>query len=192
MKSRIILIAGIVIALVSCQDMGKANYVNWVRTHLKQEVNSSPFRFEALHKPGPYVVLLQEGKDILKSDFEQQTKALEGMLFFDLKISMEDRNADVLTYQTSSKAEKQERLNYFSFDFQKAIYLDINGEKIPCSRYHFEHSYDLTNERSFVIGFETPASIENMPATIRIESAAFGTEAININFNQTAIPTIAI
>ncbi len=95
-----------------------------------------------------------------------------------LKISRADEQIDLLNNKDLTDKELQQLLYYFSYTFQKDIYLETENGLNPCVLYHFERSYDLKGSRNFILGFTEPN--DNEPKKIVIDSPVFNSGPVKI------------
>ncbi len=132
-------------------------YVIWVRdkeNHLVKEKNIDEIKFSSLYKPYNYIVCNEQKTEEIKSTtLSESIKQLEGMVYFDLKIAIEDGQGELLKHKLSSPQEYQNRVEYYAFKMQKDIDL-VNGlDTIPCALFHFERTYDIAPYSNFILGF---------------------------------------
>ncbi|MDQ3395276.1 MAG: hypothetical protein M3512_14345, partial [Bacteroidota bacterium] len=120
--------------------------------------------------------------------FEAEVDHLQ---YYLLKIEVAGSNMDFLNHGIQSIQEKQEKIYYFSYLFQDDIYLEEEGEKLPCVLFHFERAMDMKNSRTFVLGFEKPLK-ESESACLIINSDQFDAQNIKIKISKKNIPNLKI
>ncbi len=174
-----------VFLFVACgkKELLPQDYSSWVKDysngiHKKREV--SKIVFDVQHKPSDFIILNEKGGAVDKSIFLKRTQELQGLQYYTLKINIAGDKQDFLKYGIQSEKEYYDKLYYYSFNFQKDIYLE-QGEKIfPCKFFHFERSYDLTASRTFIIAFENTDNTADK--TLVINSKDLGLGPVKINF----------
>lgn len=181
-------------ALVCCSfscssALEKESYLEWVQDyenglHVKKEAGE--FIFDLQYMPDDYVWLQrQEGID---GDKEDREKTLQTYI---LTVSNRKHETDLVDYIGKSPEEKQRTLYYFSYLFQDDIYLEENGERLPCVLFHFEKPIDLKHSRTFVLGFENPAE-DSEGNRLVIHSPKFNSLPVKINIVKKNIPALKL
>jgi hypothetical protein len=160
-------------------------YARWISDyahgiHKKKEIK--PYVFDVQLKPHDFIILNEfRGQINDSASYMKRKRELGGMQYFDLKIS--SAGGDLIKSGASSEAEYQQRLYYFSFDFQKDISLMDGDKMLPCGLFHFERSYSLSATRNFVLGFQGGGSEEN-DKTLVIDSEVLGLGTVKIKFDK--------
>lgn len=111
-------------------------------------------------------------------------------LYFDLSITVANQEWDLLKYNNTTEQAYHQKSYYFSYTFQKAIFLEIAGKKYPCTLFHFERSYDLAKRRTFVLGFDVGTPTENYESTFIIDSEVLPVGILRVAFNPQKLPTL--
>jgi hypothetical protein len=111
-------------------------------------------------------------------------------LYFDLSITVANQEWDLLKYNTTTEQEYHQKSYYFSYTFQKDIFLEIAGKKYPCTLFHFERSYDLAKKRTFVLGFDVGTFTENYESTLIIDSEVLPVGILRIAFSPQKLPIL--
>jgi hypothetical protein len=101
-----------------------------------------------------------------------------------LKISLDNNAGSIIEYGATSDQQVQSRHYYFSYQFERDIYLEEGDAKLPCVLYHFEGGNDLSSERSFILGFEN--KIKSDEATLVIHSDNINSIPIRIKISKKA------
>lgn len=93
-----------------------------------------------------------------QASFDTLVKGYEGLLFFDLEISIDHFNEEMIHYglAANDEASFENRVSYYSFGMQKDICLVLGGkDTIPCTAYHYERNYGVSPQNHFMLGFRT-------------------------------------
>jgi hypothetical protein len=93
-----------------------------------------------------------------QASFDSMVKDYEGQLYFNLEVSIDHFNEEILHYKMDPSAGGafEERVNYYSFNMQKDICIVIaEKDTIPCTMYHYERNYGISPKNNFMLGFET-------------------------------------
>lgn len=146
------------LSLSNCkQRFSPQEYSLWVTSldnglHKKTIVNN--FIFDVQYRPLEFIVINEKrGKIEDLKAFQARKDELKGLQYFTFKVSL-DNNEDFLKYGIKSEQEYYNRLYYYSFAFKDHVKLKVGNKELPCRILHFERSYDLSKERSFIVGFE--------------------------------------
>lgn len=182
----------LLVAMGCNQTLDKVEFVDWVRQNMNKEKTRGDYLFEVLHRPAEYEVLMRHGKSIGEESFREEKAKLDGMTYYELKIGVKGGKEDIMNYQSGNAQEKQQRIYYFSYDFQEDIYLEINGQKIPCALFHFERSYDLANTRKFMLGFSLGNDTTIETTTLVLNSQLLNTGPVKFKFDHTKQPVLAL
>ncbi len=167
------------------KSLDKTEYVKWVQDKengLHKIKTIEKITFDVQYKPYDFILLKELRGNSDSIQFNLRKRDLEGLEYFDLKLSLE--NQDLLKHGVTSPQEYQERLYYFSFDFQNDIQLFQGDTSYSCKLFHFERSYNLTTDKSFVLGFDKPVKGYQEDMVLRIDSRMLGVGTINIKFNK--------
>ncbi len=131
--------------------------VDWVQdvnNGLKQEKTIGEISFSLQYKPYSYIISMEERSDSISASIVgSKTKELEGMEYYDFKIKLNNGSGEVLKYNLSSVEEYAKRVEYFSFQMNKDLWLVEGSDSIPCSLFHFERGYDAAPYSTFLLGF---------------------------------------
>lgn len=181
--------------LGSCgnSQLAPADYVAWVNdasNGLYKEKQVQPLTISAVYKPIPYIIANEKrSNQIDPIEYQQRKEELAGMQYVTLKLGIIGEQKDITNYEVQTDADLQERLSYLSFAMQKDIQLIDGQDTLACALYHFERSYDLTPQRTFVLGFEkksTPATDK----TLVLDLPYFNTGPIKLAFKADDLQAI--
>lgn len=160
--------------------------MKWVideKNGLSQKKVVGDLTFEAQYEPALYS-LLKNNQPITKTNLARQ----EGHLIT-LKITSPNVKGDLLKWNTKNEEEFGEKLQYFSFSFEKDIFLEVKGKRYPCSWSHFERSADVRPQASFVLFFDKQVPLEGDRVLI-IDSPQLNVGTIKIKFLNTPLPSV--
>jgi hypothetical protein len=174
----------------SCsKELEREDYIKWVRdpkNGLHTIKESSGFVFDLQYQPSDYVWLQSSEKGQINSVYQP-----DNIQHFMLTVSLTNPALDLINSNIDNNGEKQEKLYYFSYQFQNDIQLEENGKSLPCVLFHFERPQDLKNGRTFLLGFENQDQKVKV-AKVVIQSEQFGSLPIRIKVNKENIPTLKI
>jgi hypothetical protein len=147
------------------------------------------------YKPIPYVIANElRTNDIKNTTYQARTKELEGMQYYNLTLDINDAR-NILNYKVSNMAHQQDRIQYLSFGMQQDIYLEEDGKELPCKLFHFERTYNIAKERTFLLAFEQAPNTRFKEKTLVINSSMLGPGPIKIKFlakDLTQLPMMEI
>lgn len=165
-------------------------YIGDVKNGLHQIKKVGDWEFDVQYNSCAYIVANElRSNDLKVNDFNEHMKNLEGLHHFNLKIGTVNRE-DVAKFGISSPSEEYERLYYFSFLMGKDIKLVEGNDTLSCSAFHFERTFDLSHQKSFVLAFEDKHKQEVKEKTLIIDSPIFATGPVKINFSEKNIKNI--
>lgn len=175
--------------ILSTKKVAPSKMVKWINKEengLVKTKKVGELIAKVQYRPISYIISNEMRKnDISKKEYEERAKQLEGMDYFSLTLDVEGNRNNVTNYNIGNDMSlQQDRLSYLSFGMQKDIYLMEDGELIPCELYHFERAYNLTSERTFMIGFPKKDTDETHSKTFVLDSPVFGTGPIKIHFEK--------
>ena len=184
---QLIVLSLILLTGISCSsELDSTEFMEWVKhpeNGLHRTKTLSPYEFDAQLKPIAYIALQEKGSGLKKSEFDQLAEAEKDIVYIDLQVGLEGSEMDMLQYKSEGLVDYKERLYYYSFRFEHDLYLEQNGQKIPCSMYHFERSFSLKGSRRFLLGFEVKDHTH--PVTLVINSEVLGLGVVKIKFDNT-------
>ena len=188
------LLAGLLSACSS--ELPRQEYIQRVERyenglHIKKEAGT--YTVDVQYKPAPYVLLQEETPNPGDTaGFGAKLAEYEAIQYYTLTIGLQDSKEDFLRHGVSTVVEQQQKLYYYSYLFQNDLYVEENGQKLPCVLFHFERSYDLKPSRTFVLGFEQAASGQSETAELVIHSRWLQAEPIRVRIEKQNIPSIKL
>jgi hypothetical protein len=99
-----------------------------------------------------------------------------------LEITEEGTGASIIEYEAASHEQLQQRVYYFSYQFEQDIYLEEAGVKLPCVLYHLEKDRGLGQGDRFVLGFED--SVKSDEAVLVIASDYINSIPLRIKISK--------
>ncbi len=90
-----------------------------------------------------------------QASFDTLVKGYEGLLFFDMEISIDHFSEEMIHYGVTENDDVsfENRVAYYSFGMQKDIRLIQGMDTIPCTVYHYERNYGISPQNHFMLGF---------------------------------------
>ena len=176
---------------ISCSGgLEKKAYIEFVQDYqngLHVQKETDEFVFDVQYQPTEYIKLMRLSNAKEKSDDE-----VSNTQYFVLTISVRNGEVDITDYNIQSLEEKQQKVYYFSYQFQGDIQLEENGKLLPCVLFHFERPVDLKHSRKFVLGFENVCKEDCKEAKLVINSSQFGSLPIRIKVLKMNSPALKI
>ncbi|MEQ6118626.1 hypothetical protein [Reichenbachiella sp. MALMAid0571] len=142
--------------------------------------NVNEYTFDLQLQPANYLIEKRIGTKNNSLPIDSIKMEYEGLLRFTLNLSRTDQT-DLINDQ-KDVVEQQKSIYYFSYRFNKDIYLETAQDKIPVALYHFERSYDLKNNRSFVFAFDSEAIVGDKVRLV-IDSDELNTGPVKFRFD---------
>lgn len=186
--------------LVSCdkENLLPKDYLEYVSSEesgLLQHKEINGFEFEVLYEPIAYKALRIVGPEGTKEEFQKSVENMEGLQYYVLKIKQADSNQSILRHNIKTLEEYQNRLAYFSYAFKNNLYIEENGEFLPCELFHFERAYDLSPITTFVLGFSQKLNAITEDKKLVIDSDFFNYGKVKISIkgkDLEALPHVII
>jgi hypothetical protein len=160
-------------------------YVSWCRDennglHKSKELGELTFSLQ--YKPCEYIVCIEQKKEhIEKSQLYKELEELQGLDYYDFRITLASGQGELLKHGLSSIQEYNERIDYFAFRMQHDIKLIAGKDTLGCQLFHFERSYDVSPEAVFLLGFPVSANA-NEERTFFYEDNIFRKGIIKFTF----------
>ncbi len=110
----------------------------------------------ALHYKTPAYMALKENFESAASTakLKELIHNYDGYEYYTLRIKVNQQaGKDILTYNSGGAADYEERVKYFAFDMQHDLRLIAGTDTLPCSLFHFERNYGITDYANFLISF---------------------------------------
>jgi hypothetical protein len=116
--------------LSSCDSsLSPKEYMRWVNSkesglHKRKEVGE--YVFDIQHKPFVYLKIQEYGKNIRQDSLIkwQKEEQAQTMQYYDLHIEVKGGKTDILKYHTANEQVYNDKLYYFSYQFQQDIYIE--------------------------------------------------------------------
>lgn len=92
--------------------------------------------------------------------FDSIVRDYDSLLFFNLEISIDNFNDDLLKYKLGGDVEfnYSQLVEYYAFKMQRDINMVQNDkDTIPCVLYHYERNYGISPKTNIMLGFKVPS-----------------------------------
>lgn len=183
----IVVLIGLFWMAAACKStLDRKDYIKWVddQAHgLNQLKQVDEFTFELKYTPLEYVIAQRYPQSCQdKKLYTQKLNEIKGLQYYEL--SIDSKKGDLIEAYAASQEEINQRLYYFSFGFQNDITLQEGKKEQPCVLFHFVRSYDLKNQRKFLLGFQMSDSLSMSDKTIGIDSDYLALGKINITIKS--------
>lgn len=166
-------------------------YKQWVNSEKSGLIKSKSINgilFEAKYKPLDYVACQEmERQKADPKQFNNIKKEFEGLEYFTLRISLDKVGGSVIKAQSESDEDYVSRKQYFYFNFEKDIFLEVAGKKYACTLYHFEDTYELSRYETFVMAFKVDEKYKNESKTLVVDSEIFNAGTVKLRFDAADI-----
>jgi hypothetical protein len=121
------------------------------------ETKLKDINFKLSYIPAEAMALRELGdlSQATQASFDTLAKSYEGLLFFDMEISIDHFNEEMIHYGVGVQDETsfENRVAYYSFGMQKDINLISGKDTITCTIYHYERNYGISPQNHFMLGF---------------------------------------
>lgn len=187
MKARII-IYFLAFFLADCRNahlLSPENYVKWVENEgngLHRHRSVGNISYDLQYKPLDYICLQEKNNLMDTTSLAKRKKELEGLQYYQLRISADKKEADVMKAISSDDKDMYSRISYLQFAFAKQISLTTNGQTLPCVLYHFQQYQGLTPYVDLVFAFKADSSASHSKRTLFIDDNIFGAGPLYFEF----------
>ncbi|MBL7845569.1 MAG: hypothetical protein KF846_13745 [Cyclobacteriaceae bacterium] len=181
------------VSIISCStELAPEAYIAWIKNPgngFRHVSSANGFHFDLQYKPLELIWLEQGGSKAIP--LEKVKKKFGDLQYIELSIRPENGQASILQVDASTTQKLQQNLYYYSYLFEHDISLEIDGERFPCTLFHFERSVDIKPDRVFSLGFEAPIP-KNGLATLIIRSERLSALPIRLQINFSQIPMLKV
>ncbi len=168
LRNNYIIIIAILFVAYSCGKHGVPSYAISSQAEAKAflgeekdkgfyETKLKDVNFKLSYIPAEAMALRELGdlSQASQASFDTLVKSYEGVLFFDMAISIDHFNEEMIHYGivTNDEASFENRVAYYAFGMQKDINLISGKDTIPCTVYHYERNYGVSPQNHFMLGF---------------------------------------
>lgn len=140
------------------QTMNPASYVQWVEdpaNGLRIMKDTRDYLFDLQYKPPPLIALKEQANDqINQFAFQKALSELQGLRYFDLRISRKD-GLELLEAAKSAEKDIQQISNYLAGDMQYDFVLTAGNDTLPCLLFHTEAGGGVSPVKTFLLAFDT-------------------------------------
>ncbi len=165
-----------------------ADYLEWVRNPengLRKEKEIDELGFQLQYKPYEYIICLEERVNEIPDTLLQKKLAeLEGVQYYDLKISLKEGEGEILKFNISSADQYNKRVKYFAFEMQNDIQLVEGNDTLPCLLYHFERTYDVAPSCTILLGFNYDKTKAGKQKTLLVYDRTFNKGLLKFTFKE--------
>ncbi len=124
--------------------------------------------FEMIPQPAEKRIFLLTGN---QEPSEADLKDANGIICYELRIS--DISGKNLLELPNIRS-KEDRVTYFTSDFDDHIRMVVDKDTLPCTMYHFERNFNYAPYQSFQIGFPYSKEWKKKPHHLIIQDDYFG------------------
>ncbi len=152
---------------------------------LRKQKSIGDVNVDLQYKPVGYMIANEFRKNnIDASQYKNRASELSGLQYYNLKLSINQPGVDVTSYNVFDEVAQQERLYYLSFGMQHDMHLIQGQDTLRPVLYHFERSYNLSKERTFVVAFEEQDFKHQEDKTFILDIPEFQTGPIKIKIRK--------
>lgn len=167
-------------------ELPPSEYINWIkntRHGLTASGIQNHITYSALFTPIEFVALQQiTPENISKDLFDEVKKSLEGVQYFTLSL-MTPSGEDIVSYKTFSEKQKEERYQYYSYQFQHDLKLVDGNDTLQCVMFHHERTFGVIPYTNFLLGF---------PLTGGLEENVVNNKTLLVNDKNTGVKPVAL
>ena len=177
-----------ILFLCSCSNpfLNEKEYIRWIAGHkddlcITKDIGN--FKIKVEYIPVDLKILQDcKGVGLTKEKYDSMRRKLDGMQYYIIRLSLKDKNFDLLQYQLKDESDYALRVKYLSFDIQQDLKLEEEGLSSPCLLSLFERTYGLSPEVTIDAAFAN--THKNCSKTFVWEDNMFNNGTINITFDK--------
>ncbi|MBC7865242.1 MAG: hypothetical protein IAF38_19865 [Bacteroidia bacterium] len=144
--------------------------------NLLYKIKYEPVAYQAARK-----VINGEIKD--RNQWNSFMKERGGLNYFVIEIENARSESDVLMEEVQGNEMYLQRVNYFSYDFERDISFVPGNDTLPCALFHYENSYGGTPKLKFLVAFQNKEGDKGR--TVVINDRVFNNGNIKFEMNET-------
>ena len=175
-----------VVALTACspKELDPKAYASWIENPdngLNTTAVAGDFKFNLQYKPLTYVASLNlEKEHANKVEFLKNVEELKELQYYTLRINPNGGGGEMLQTNLTSKDEYFYRVQYFSFQLKRDLYLVEGKDSLPCVFAHFERSYAVSPNNNFILAFP----ISEKEKSLRAQGKEYLTDKVLVYNDQ--------
>ena len=160
-------------SLNACHSVDKQEYISWLENNengFHQERSMNAITLDVQYADSTY--------QVIKDNIENPVAHV-----FYIHLLGNEKNRELIA------AVAAENYSYFSFSFEKDIYIEKDDKKYPCKLFHYEQSHGKLGELYFIVGFELQDS-KSSPIKLIINPEPLETGPVKFTFDLSQLPSI--
>jgi hypothetical protein len=162
-------------------------YVGWFRSlenGLRKSKKVGEMTYSLQFKSHEYIAIIEtRNQNVVENKIERRARDLEGLVYFDLTISLKEGSGELLKHDLGSEEDYQDRVKYMSFSMQHDIKLVQGHDTIPCGLFHFERIYDAGPYSSYVLAFDSKRVDQTRELTFVLDDKVFHNGTIKFTYS---------
>ena len=177
-------------------ELSPKEYSNWVNQYnqnpLIKEKKIDQINYELKFVPVAQMINNDlRKKEITKKEYDSLYREYSGMEYYQLKLSIDDFNEEIIKYNLINAIQYQDRIKYVSFQMQNDINLEFEGNIVPCDLYHYERTYGVAPHAKILLGFSKEKIKEDIKErTIVFDDQLFNKGLIKYNYTSDQLENI--
>lgn len=185
----------LIISLQSCQSLDSQEFINWAQTlgnGLRVTKDIGSYQFDIQCKPSLYLDIERSAGTVGGSNSKNIEENFE-IVQFSLRFSAS--GMDPVGLGANTPQDIMQSRYYYAFDFQKDVFLELNGARIPCGLFHMEDVKDSNGRRVFHFVFEIPKTeaARNAHLVLLVDSERISSLPIKFTFSSlSSLPQVTI
>lgn len=166
-------------------------YVQWMKNTdngFRNEKVIDDLSFSVQYKTPEYIICMeQRGQKLNDTTVKQKISELDEMQYYDLRITMNEGQGELLKYKLSSIQQYNERVNYFAFNMENDIRLVDGNDTLTCGLYHFERAYDVSPTAVVLLAFAKNKNSDKKDKTLVIYDRTYNKGMLKFKFRANVL-----
>jgi hypothetical protein len=169
------------------KELDLNGFVNWYKENenLHKKSEAGEFNYILNYLPSESMALLElrrEKYDIWK--FKKTCESYSHMLYFNFKIELNGSKAELLKYNLKDPGQYEQRVKYISFEMQKDIYIEQNGQEMHPDMYQFERIFNVAPYCTVMMAFDRKKINPEKDITLVYNDKLFDKGIIKFHFKE--------
>lgn len=152
-----------ILTMVSCEsgspaELRPSDYIRYIEAEtngLRVRQKASDFELQLQYRPIAYTIALEQRSNQIGTElFEKEKAERIDLQYYTFKIKNLNPQKPLLGSKQTSPEGFQKKVAYCAFDMQHDLKLVEGGDSLACRLFHFERTFSVSPEHTFLLGFE--------------------------------------
>ena len=178
----------------SVEILQPRDYIQWLenkenKVYSEEAIGQHTFSIKYI--PYEYMTIKEIGiSDLNKANFDSVKRNFQNNQYIEFSIKEADHGE--IIYEGLGREEFNKRLNYYSFEFPKDVYLVDGKDTLPCLLHHLERTYQIAPGTKINLMFSGTrnSTVRAQNKTLVVYDRILGHSLIKLNLQKENIKRI--